>query len=128
MTASEKVPSPIPSESPMDIPYEKCSTQTPYMVMSVQANQARRRYNIGAGISAWLILAGYIVLPNTFTSLKASKTLSGSKNGKLVQNAVQNIELLPLAGILCFIGVVWTCKLWYTWRKNYVWLITRIFV
>jgi hypothetical protein len=44
-------------------------SQTPYMVMCTQSHQARNRYTISAALFSWLILAGYLVLLNTFTSL-----------------------------------------------------------
>lgn len=43
-------------------------SQSLYMVMCTQSHQARKRYTIGAALFSWLILAGYLVLPNTFTS------------------------------------------------------------
>jgi hypothetical protein len=99
-----------------------------YMVMCTQSHQARKRYTIGAALFSWLILAGYLVLPNTFTSLQSSNTLSGSKGGQLLQSTVRNVKLLPFAGVLCLIGVAGISRLWYKWRRNYVWLITYIFM
>ena len=107
---------------------EDTVSQTRYMVMCTQSNQARKRYTIGAALFSWLILAGYLVLPNTFTSLQSSKTLSESKGGQLLQSTVHNVKLLPFAGVLCLIGVAGISRLWYKWRRNYVWLITYIFM
>ncbi len=104
------------------------ASQTRYMVMCTQSNQARKRYTISAALFSWLILAGYLVLPNTFTSLQSSKTLSGSKGGELLQSTIRNVKLLPFAGVLCLIGVAGISRLWYKWRRNYVWLITYIFM
>jgi hypothetical protein len=95
--------------------------------MSIQSNQASGWYTISAGIFSWLILAGYLVLPNTFTSLKTSKALGDSKEGQMLQNTIQNVGLLRCAGVLCSIGLLGISGLWYEWRKNYVWLITYIF-
>ena len=116
------------SQAQVNMLSEEQPKQTPYMIMSIQANQARRRYTVSAGIFNWLTLAGYLVLPPTFTSLQSSNALSGSVGGQILQNTVQNVQLLPLAGILCLIGTAGTSWLWYKWRKNYVWLITYIFV
>jgi hypothetical protein len=93
--------------------------------MCTQSNQARTpRYTVSAALFSWLGLAGYLVLPNTFTSLQSSKTLSGSKGGQLLQSTVRNVKLLPFAGVLYLIGVAGISRLWYKWRRNYVWLIT----
>ncbi|KAH7111109.1 hypothetical protein B0J11DRAFT_447671 [Dendryphion nanum] len=111
-----------------DEAHEEPSMQTPYMVMSIKANQAQQRYNIFAGLFAWLTLAGYVVFPNTFTSLRSSDSLSGSKGGQIIQETVRNVQLLPLAGLSCLIGIAGICWLWWRWRRNYVWLIARIFL
>jgi hypothetical protein len=123
------VPSPkYSSPQAPAVPFQEQSMQTPYMVMCIQADQARRRYTIGAAIFTWLVLAGYLVVPNTFTSLQSSKTLSDTKGGQILQSTVQNVKLLPLAGALCLIGTVGSCWLWSRWRTNYVWLLRNIFV
>lgn len=124
---SEKVrDQPSPTEAPVSD--EEPGTETPYMVMSVKANQARRRYNICAGFFAWLTLAGYVVFPNTFTSLQRSDSLKDSKGGEIIQESVRNVQLLPLAGLLCLIGIAGTFWLWWKWRRNYIWPITRLFL
>ena len=110
------------------VPRSELALQTPYMAMAVQANQAQRRYDICAGICSWLTLAGYVVLPNTFTSLGNSSSLHGTAGGKAIQDAVRNVQLLPLAGVLCCLGTAGSCWLWWKWRKNYIWLISRIFL
>jgi hypothetical protein len=77
---------------------------------------------------SWLTLAGYVVLPNTFTSLGNSSSLDGTAGGKAIQDAVRNVQLLPLAGVLCCLGTAGSCWLWWKWQKNYIWLISRIFL
>lgn len=104
------------------------ASQTIYMAMSIQANQVPLIFDILAGVSSWLTLAGYLVLPNTFTSLGRSNGLNSTASGKAVQNAVQNVPLLPAAAVLCCIGLAGSCWLWWRKRSNYVWLISRIFL
>lgn len=102
--------------------------RTRYMVMSIQANQVPVFFDICAGFASWLTLAGFIVLPATFTSLKTSKNFSGFAGGKEVQEVVRNLELLPLAAILCCVGIAGSSWLWRRWRRNYIWLVSRIFL
>ena len=103
---------------------------TEYMIMSVQANQIQTRYSILAGLFAWITLAGFITLPNTFTTIQTSNSLSGNEGGKMVQETVRNLQLLPFAGIICFIGIIGTCSLWRKkeCRENYIWLIGHLFL
>ncbi|PSN58926.1 hypothetical protein BS50DRAFT_448460, partial [Corynespora cassiicola Philippines] len=72
-------------------------------------------------------LAGYVVLPTTFTSLQNAHGLDKTAGGKMVKDVGRNIRLLPLASILCCIGTAGTCWLWWKWRRNYIWLMSRIF-
>lgn len=102
--------------------------QTPYMVMSIRANQARTTFNICAGVLAWLTLAGYVVLPNTFTSIQKSSTLDKSKGGRIIQDTVHNIQLLPFASICCGTGIIGSSWLWWKFRDNYIWLTAHIFL
>ena len=101
---------------------------TKYMLMSVEANEIGTRYSVLAGVFAWITLAGFITLPNTFTSLGSSNALQNYKGGKIVQDTVRNLPLLPVAGVLCFLGVLGTCWLWKKWRGNYIWLIGHLFM
>lgn len=101
---------------------------TRYMLMSVEANEIRTRYSILAGLFAWVTLAGFITLPNTFTSLQASNGLKDYKSGEYVQDAIRNLPLLPFAGILCFSGIMGTGILWKKYRANYIWVIRHLFM
>lgn len=100
---------------------------TPYMVMSVRANHVRMRDNIFASVFSWLTLAGFVTLPNTFTSLRSSHIFDGIQAVEVVQDTVQNAGLLPMAGILCIGGMIGTFWLWWAHRKNYVWLCRQLF-
>jgi hypothetical protein len=59
-------------------------TPTPYIIMCTQANKVPSIYNILAALFFWLMLAGFVVLLSTFTSLKHFTTLSSSKDGEIV--------------------------------------------
>ena len=102
--------------------------ETPYMVMSVQAIEAPKLDNLLAAIFSWITLAGFIVLPGTFTSLETSNRLGSSTGGKFVQDTVKNIPILVIGVVFCVLGTIGSCFLWQKWRKNYVWLMTHIFL
>ncbi|KAH6670205.1 hypothetical protein B0J14DRAFT_486400 [Halenospora varia] len=90
-------------------------TLTPYIEMYTQANKMPSIYNILAALFSWLILAGFVVLLGTFTSLKHSTILGSSKGREIVQKTIQNVLLLLMAGVMCGIGI-------------YVWLTRQIFL
>ena len=104
------------------------TVETPYMIMSVQAIEAPMLHNLLAAVFSWITLAGFIVLPGTFTSLETPGRLGNSTGGKLVQNTVKNIPLLAIGIICCISGTVGSCFLWRKWRKNYIWLMMHIFL
>jgi cytochrome bd-type quinol oxidase subunit 2 len=99
-----------------------------YARMSVQANQVQTRYGILAAFFAWITLAGYVVLPATFTSIQNTNKLEGNAGGRHIQHAVQNIPVLPLASILCCMGLAGSFYLWWKWRANYTLILSRIFL
>ena len=102
-----------------------------YTDMLVQRDNMSIFHNIVAETSAWLYLAAYITLPGTFASFESSATAhniaSQSYTGLKLYAAVQNISLLIIATILCFIATICTCYLWYIWRQNFVLLSYNIF-
>ncbi|KAM0269042.1 hypothetical protein ACHAQH_009847 [Verticillium albo-atrum] len=72
-------------------------------------------------------LALYISFPEDegFVSYE-SANLNWRQDIEAKQVSVQNVRLRPLAGVLCGLGVVGTCWLWWKWQRNYVWLIAQV--
>lgn len=104
------------------------SVETAYMVMSVQALEAPWLDNLLAAIFSWITLAGFIILPGTFTSLETSDRLGNTTGGKLVQDAVKNIPILVVGVGFCVLGTIGSLRLWQKWRQNYIWLMMHIFM
>jgi hypothetical protein len=75
------------------------------MVITLQANKAPTKDNILAGLFSWITLAGYIVFPDSFTSLKKLNSLNDSKSSRVIKDAVQYILLLLIADLCCLIGI-----------------------
>lgn len=104
-------------------------TDTSYMAKATQATQAPTWDNVRAALFSWLTLAGFVVFPGTFTSLKTSQTLASNSSGKIIQDAVKNVHsLLPIAILCCIIGTTGTSWLWWIWRENAIWLVTHLFL
>ncbi|KAF8862724.1 hypothetical protein BDZ45DRAFT_585061 [Acephala macrosclerotiorum] len=117
-----------PKEETEHNPKNKSSTHTTYMTKTVQANDAPLWDSVRAAFFSWLTLAGYVVFPGTFTSLKSSQTLAASNGGKFIQQTVKNVPLAVIAGLCCLFGTVGTTWLWYIWRHNAIWLVGHIFL
>ncbi|KAK3939611.1 hypothetical protein QBC46DRAFT_143133 [Diplogelasinospora grovesii] len=85
-------------------------------------------YNVAAAISSWILLAGFIVLPGTFTSLQNLKTDTGAV--EVLQSFAERIGLLSLSACCWISGVVGIGSLWWKFRQrhNYLWLLDHLFL
>ncbi|KAF2181265.1 hypothetical protein K469DRAFT_589477 [Zopfia rhizophila CBS 207.26] len=105
---------------------------TRYVNMLLQLDQIPQSHNIFAFLSTYILLAGYLVFPGTFTTIRNSSAVQGvagkSHSGKTVFRAVQHVSLLVIAAVCCFVGVVGICWLWWTHRDNFIWLKQKIFL
>jgi len=88
---------------------------TRYIKMLLQLDEIPNLQNFLAGFFTWILLAGYMVFPGTFISLRHSKTVKDAadngKTGKTVVYTVQNMPLLWLAAICCIGGTFGMCWL-----------------
>ena len=114
--------------------YEIPKEDTEYMGMLLHQTQTieRRPYwNILAAALTWILLAGFIVLPGTYTNFQNSEIIQAAKDdqstlGNRILAQIAAPGLLVVAAILCGIGTLGIIGLWYKWRKNYVWLINKL--
>jgi hypothetical protein len=84
--------------------------------------------NLLASIFTWLLLAGYVVLPGAFTTIRKSRFLleEAGAAGKTAVKATQTLPILIIAPVICFFGVAGMCWLGWRWKSNYIWLLTKI--
>ena len=88
--------------------------------------------NLVAEFAHWALLAGYLVIPGTFTSLQKSdaleKSLDKTEAGKAILNTIQNPPLVAIAVLLFVLGAMLTVWLFWKRKNNYIWLINRLFM
>jgi hypothetical protein len=85
--------------------------------------------NMFASLFTWLLLAGFIVFPATFTSIRNSRALDGmGKAGKVIVSAAQNIPWLGAAIVCCACGVSGLSWLWLGQSQSFIWPGDRIFL
>ncbi|KAK5467750.1 hypothetical protein LTS15_000723 [Exophiala xenobiotica] len=110
------------------------STPTRYMEMLLHLDEIPRMHNILASLGTWIILAGFLVVPGTFTTFKQSKAFqeaddnNGDEVAHAIVHSIANIGLLWFSGSFCVIGTAVCLWLWVWWRHNYVWLVNKIFM
>ncbi|GFF63715.1 hypothetical protein IFM51744_11168 [Aspergillus udagawae] len=102
-----------------------------YIQMLLDVDHMPWIYNVVASVANWILLAGYLVVPGTFTSLQKShkieQTLGDDDAGKAILGTIQNPPLLAIACVLFAAGAALLAWLYWEWRKNYIWLVSRIF-
>jgi hypothetical protein len=104
------------------------SSSTRYIEMLLQLDKIPKLHNFLASLFTWLLLAGYMILPGAFTSIRNSRTLAAGNAGKVVVKAAQNLPLRVVGGFCFAAGTIGMFCLWWRWQVNYVWLINRIFL
>ncbi|KAE8386944.1 hypothetical protein BDV23DRAFT_196094 [Aspergillus alliaceus] len=89
-------------------------------------------FNFLSSFAGWILLAGYLVIPGTFTTLQRSDTMKNGLAGNNAERAIlDTIQNPPLVGIACSllaIGAGLMAFLFLRWRHNYLWLINRLFI
>lgn len=108
------------------------NNETRYTRMLKEEAQMDWKYNFFADAANWILLAGYLVVPGTFTSLNKSneveKTLQSNDAGRAVLKTLQNPPLLAIACLFLVAGATTLGYLSIMFRKTYSWLINRIFL
>ena len=111
---------------------EPLSLETRYVRMIVESEQAPWKDNLLASAAQWILLAGYLVLPGTFTSLEKSnsvnQTLGDNEAGEAILSTIQHPPLLALAVFLFILGATMIGWLFWEYRGNYIWLVHRLFM
>ncbi|KAF4182504.1 hypothetical protein CNMCM8694_006752 [Aspergillus lentulus] len=106
--------------------------ETRYVRMLLELDYIPWFYNTSASAAHWALLAGYLVIPGTFTSLQKSDILTEgletNRTGKAILSTIQNPPLLAIACFLMVLGSVIIS--WLTWerKENYIWLVNRLFI
>lgn len=85
--------------------------------------------NAGAAFSSWIQLAGFIMLPGTFTSFQNFH--SNAEAIVAVQSFAKRTGILCLSIACWSAGVVGIILLWLKYRRDhlyYLWLLDRLFL
>jgi hypothetical protein len=70
--------------------------------MIIESSEAPIWCNLAAAAAQWTVLAGFFILPGTFTSLKEQPQVIGDSR---IASTVVNIPLIPLAGICYTVNI-----------------------
>ena len=101
-------------------------TVTQYMSMLLAVDKIPRIHNFAASFFTWILLAGFVLFPGTFTSLK--NTGGNNTVTKEALNVIDHVSLFVIAFLCSGIGAAGMGYLWWRWMKNYVWLVNKVFL
>ncbi|KAE8155560.1 hypothetical protein BDV40DRAFT_310990 [Aspergillus tamarii] len=108
------------------------TVETEYVHMLLELDCIHWIYNFLPGFASWILMAGYLVVPGTFTTLQSSHTvkqeLDTNPTKKAVLNTFQNPPLIGISCSLLVIGALTMTYLFFRWKQNYFWLINRLFI
>ncbi|KAL7784374.1 hypothetical protein V8C37DRAFT_357951 [Trichoderma ceciliae] len=111
------------------------SEHSRYVQMLLQQDDIPLLHTILASIFVWLLLAGFLVFPGTFTSLQHSVETKGDDDhtfgdqaAKLLVRSIKNIPLLVIAAVMCGISATGMLILTIKHAKNYVWIVNKLFL
>ncbi|KAF9527240.1 hypothetical protein CPB83DRAFT_768941 [Crepidotus variabilis] len=100
---------------------------TQYVNMLLALDDIPTAHNLAASFFNWILLAGFILFPGTFTSLKNESASNGGQVPDSVVNAVTQLPLFVVAWVCCGIGAAGMIWLWWRWHKNYIWALNKVF-
>ena len=112
------------SKNNEDSPPEPIPILTDYERMCLELHNIPTLHNLLASFFTWILLAGFVVFPGTFTSLRNATR----STAETVVLAEFQKGLIAIAAVCCAIGVVGMLRLWWLQRKDYEWLLNHIFL
>ena len=96
----------------------KDAPHTRYVGQLIESTEVPFSHTWGVSFASWLLLAGFIVIPGTFTSQSLKK--DAVSNVELwVFTKIQYLPLLGVAGICSGVGALGMIVFWVYWRNNY---------
>lgn len=128
---------PRPSPSSQQQHQRNASFQTRYMNMAMSTERIPRVHNILSNIFAWMILLAFILAPANFCGQVGGDedhhTAADDDDGGGVAQppAYKPIPSIALLAVSCTIfglgslGMLWLAL---CWRRNYIWLMNRIYL
>jgi hypothetical protein len=103
------------------------------MNMLLSLDKIPRLHNILVLFFTWILLAGFVVIPGSFTSSKRKQEGEsvqipiGGANSKLALTPANTAAMV--IGFICIVtGMFGAAWLALRWRRNYVWLLNKLYM
>ncbi|KAK4121024.1 hypothetical protein N657DRAFT_578444 [Parathielavia appendiculata] len=119
-------------------PDETGPAQTPYMNMLLSLDRIPRMHNILVSVFVWILSAGFVIMPGSFTSAKRQQegqtveipvATTGGANGTAKLSLTPANTAAMVVGFVCIVaGTFGSAWLALRWRRNYVWLLNKLYL
>ncbi|KAH6649836.1 hypothetical protein F5144DRAFT_554318 [Chaetomium tenue] len=124
---------------------EAGAAESPYMNMLLSLDRIPRMHNILVSFFVWILLAGFVIIPGSFTSsqrkqegetvqlpVSAGGTGTGADagggGGKKLSLTPANTAALVIGFVCIIAGTFGSAWLALRWRRNYVWLLNKLYL
>ena len=105
----------------------------PYANLLLSLDKIPRAHHILASVFVWVLLAGFVVIPGSFTSAKRKQDgdtvqvpVGGAGGSKLALTPANTAAMV--VGLLCIVaGTFGSAWLALRWRRNYIWLLNKLY-
>ncbi|KAG6041888.1 hypothetical protein E4U41_000734 [Claviceps citrina] len=122
---------PPPTLSPPKPLQRSDTAHSRYVQMLLDVDDIPFLHSVLASFFVWLLLAGFLVFPGTFTTIQRSIE---SKHGQQwadqttdkILKSVRNIPLLVIAAVACGLSVIGMAVLALRHLDNYVWMLNKL--
>ncbi|KAK0658924.1 hypothetical protein QBC41DRAFT_369073 [Cercophora samala] len=118
--------------------YHTQPPQTPYMSILLSLDKIPRLHNILSTLFLFLLLAGYVIIPGSFTALSRppldpSSAIpvnlgSNTTPDKKLLLSKANTATMVIGFVFIIVGTFGTAWLGLKWRRNYVWLLNKLYL
>lgn len=104
-----------------------------YVQMLLDVDEIPLSHSILASFFVWLLLAGFLVFPGTFTTIQKSieskhpQEWGDETTGKIFKS-VKNIPLLVIAAVACGVSAIGMAVLALRHLDNYVWMLNKMII
>lgn len=120
---SPRFPPPSPPRPPPSSQHQRnASFQTRYMNMAMSTERIPRVHNILSNVFAWMILLAFILAPANFCG-KAD-----GDDDVVSYHPIPSTALLAASCTIFGLGSLGMLWLALCWRRNYIWLMNRIYL
>lgn len=109
---------------------KKYAPHTRYMIQLLESADVSLLESWGVAFASWLLLAGFVVFPGTFTNIKQIDLTNQAVTGaeRWLFTRIQNLPLLGVAGACSALGALGMIIFWIRWRHNHVVVADKVFL